>query len=113
MSEQKILPCRICGSKSTERADKLGFFVESYCKHQICGPTMLTREEAISEWNKMMQTEVSATVEFTGTCYRDRVDRMFSAIIVKGVYGAENIARQAIEYIDVIDKAIAEREARG
>ena len=110
MSEQKILPCRICGSESTERADKLGFFVESYCKHQICGPTMPTREEAISEWNKMMQPQVFAKVKSIGTSYRDRVDRMVVALLDWDRH-EPTIIKRAISLVDEIDAELAKREA--
>lgn len=62
--EQEILPCRICGAEEiVENLARIDYWVVSVWGHGIKGSTMPTREEALTEWNKMMATEVSAAVE--------------------------------------------------
>ena len=116
----EIANCRWCKAAHQDcflSQDNTGmYYVRSRCAHTLHGPSCATKEEAISMWNEMVGSSVPVTLETASTDYRDRVDRIVAAIIAceipKGGYGPHLIARQAIEYIDAIDKAIAEREAR-
>ena len=109
MSEQKIFPCRICGEEAIirESASPSGFYANIYCRHHTCGPIMSTREEAIEEWNLMMQPQVFAEVESTGTSsYRDRVDSMVAALWDRH---EPTIIKRAISLVDAIDGELAKR----
>ena len=64
-------------------------------------------------WNEMMHTGVNATLEATSTDYRDRVDRIFAAMVANGLRPEkiENSVKIAMQYIDAIDEVLKEREA--
>ena len=114
MSKQKILPCRICGSDAIRRDVGRVCWVETNCEHRVAGPTMPTPESAIEEWNKMMmQPQVFAEVESTGTSYRDRVDMMVAAILASewGVHSNHiEIVNIAFLHVNAIDRELAKRE---
>jgi hypothetical protein len=70
--------------------------------------------------NETMASQIMATIKSADTSYRDRVD-MIAAAYILGLHANPrlcshvdgiNVAAWAINQIDAIDKAIAEREGR-
>ena len=131
MESDKISQCRFCGIHTELMIDEKdhgcgGYFASCRC----CGtkgPLVSSRLKAIEAWQEMMAPRAldpimafdkdgNVRMLESERSYRDRVDRMAAAIIAceipKGGYGQSLIARQAIEYVDAIDAALKEREAR-
>lgn len=125
MKEHEIKNCRFCGDKGAVHFlyyDECGkrFYKMECMVCGLAGPYMKTKDEAVKMWNEMMGEQPSCHHE-NDTDYRDRVDRMVAAAYsgywantrISVMFDKENVVRTSIGIIDAIDKAIAEREARG
>jgi hypothetical protein len=134
MESDEIRKCRFCGIHTK-------FDVKDFCDGRFmaecktCGtrtPIFYGVFGAIEAWQEMMVPRAHdpiITFDKDGNVrmlesdmsYRDRVDRM-AAAIVSGIYsnptiiesgvGFDQVATSAIEQVDAIDKALAEREAQ-
>ena len=104
---EKLKPCRWCDSTNLQiKRNGNGFYV--HCEGcDFDSAAGLTIEDAEKNWSKAMTP--SAQRHENGTEYRDRVDRMAAALAVL-TNSSDYIAKQAMDIIDAIDKAIAERE---
>lgn len=65
MGDQEILGCRRCGKvgMAMQRKDRYsrGMFYLVTCHDDLCwaGPQRRTREEAIEDWNKLMEVNMT------------------------------------------------------